>query len=72
MAITKDTLVACEANLKRDVLIRMKELKVHLEYLELKINRDDDVLNDLGEIQGVANILDCRIASLATVRMLLS
>lgn len=58
-------------NLQADCLLRLKGLQGLLESISRRVQADAWVLNDLGELQGVANILDCRIASLATVRRLL-
>ena len=58
------------AALKRDSLNRIRELRSLLDTIQLKIERDH-LLNDLGEMQGVAVILDCRLSSLATVQQLL-
>lgn len=55
-------------NLKRDCLIRIRDLRLLLDHIELIVKKDHGILNSLGELQGVPGILDCRLASLAVVR----
>lgn len=45
-------------------------LRMTLDHIEKMVSDDDGILNDLGELQLQPGILDCRIASLATVRSL--
>jgi len=60
----------CE-NLKRDCLTRIRDLQLLLDGIKRKLESENhSSLNTLGELQGVAVILDCRLASLATLRML--
>lgn len=58
-------------DLQRDSLKRLTELMVTLDRLKGVVGSNTGYLNNLGEIQGQANMLDCRLASLATVRILL-
>ncbi len=52
--------------LTRNCLTRIRDLRSLLGDIEKKLRRGGE-LNDLGELQGVAVILDCRLASLATL-----
>jgi hypothetical protein len=51
---------------RRDVLSRIKDLQSVLSGIERRVQRCV-VFNDLGELQSLPLILDCRIATLATL-----
>jgi len=65
-----DALSAKERRIKNDALDRLRYLRLTLDSIERRV-KAGDILNDLGEIQGESNMLDCRLASLAVVRQLL-
>ncbi len=67
----KRTIEETHKSLVRDSLQRIRELRCLLDGIETKVKNGGDGLNTLGEMQGVAVILDCRLASLATVHALL-
>ena len=71
MSFENDLLQETHDRLQRDCKTRIKDLRVLLDHIENDIDRGFS-LNELGEIQGRGDILDCRIASLATIRNLLS
>jgi len=58
-------------DLQADCMYRLGLLRGLIDDITRKV-ATGSILNDLGEIQGVANITDCRIAGLAVVRLLLS
>lgn len=51
---------------RRDCHTRIRDLRAILDVIEQKLNQGHD-LNSLGELQGIAVLLDCRLASLATL-----
>jgi hypothetical protein len=58
-------------DLKGDTLTRIRALQITLDGIKQAVKDDERHLNDLGEVQGLASMLDCRIAAMATLRMLL-
>lgn len=57
-------------SLQGDCLKRIEQLRIQLDVLKNTI-RSGGIINDLGELQGVTTILDCRLASLAVVKRLI-
>ena len=68
--ITAETLAKFHSSLRNDCLIRLRQARLFFDDIERKIIDPKGSINDLGEFQGFMNILDCRMASLATVRRL--
>lgn len=66
-----DELQKKHGRLQYDVLRRIQELEGILQRMKKNVEDNDAILNDLGEMQGVAPILDARVATLATVRNML-
>lgn len=54
--------------IKDSVMQQIQQLRVVLDHVERDVKDDNAVLNDLGELQSLPGMLDCRIASLATLR----
>lgn len=54
--------------LQENCLTRLRLLRVLLDAIERKVRDHTCILNDLGELQGAGDLLDCRIAALATLR----
>ena len=61
-------LATTERTVANNCLLRIRDLRVLLDHIEKRVKNPDGILNDLGEMQGVAVILDCRLAGLATLR----
>jgi len=58
------------SRLEREVLDRIGTLRDILDRCEKNVYDPDGILNDLGELQAAAPVFDCRVATLATLRLM--
>lgn len=53
-----------------DCLVRIRGLRSLLDQIERSVKDEESLINDLGALQSVPTILDCRLATLGALRLM--